>query len=101
MDSLIYTMVRAADWRAAEAVGEYRGSADDRRDGFLHFSAAGQLRSDLLHRDREAGGEPVDDHDEGLAVRLAGGQVAEHRPESTGAGRPSPGHPGRRPPSRR
>ena len=45
MEATIYTMVRAADWRQAEADGEYRGSADDRRDGFLHFSAAGQLRA--------------------------------------------------------
>ncbi|MDO9708684.1 DUF952 domain-containing protein [Paracraurococcus lichenis] len=45
MDDLIYTMVRAADWQAAERLGEYRGSADDRRDGFLHFSAAAQLRA--------------------------------------------------------
>src|SRR4051794_16839885 len=45
MDSLIYTMVRAEDWRQAERLGEYRGSADDRRDGFLHFSAAAQLRA--------------------------------------------------------
>ena len=45
MDSVIYTMVRVADWRAAKAAGEYRGSADDRRDGFLHFSTAAQLRA--------------------------------------------------------
>ncbi|MCO6419097.1 DUF952 domain-containing protein [Siccirubricoccus sp. KC 17139] len=45
MDELIYTMVRAADWRQAEAAGAYAGSEDDRRDGFLHFSAAGQLRA--------------------------------------------------------
>lgn len=45
MDDLIYTMVRVADWREAERLGAYRGSADDRRDGFLHFSTAGQLRA--------------------------------------------------------
>ena len=55
MEPLIYTMVRAADWREAEALGEYRGSADDRRDGFLHFSAAGQLRASAAkHRAGEA-----------------------------------------------
>jgi uncharacterized protein (DUF952 family) len=55
MDELIYTMVRAADWREAEALGEYRGSADDRRDGFLHFSTAAQLRSSAAkHRAGEA-----------------------------------------------
>ncbi len=56
MDGTIYTMVRAADWRAAEAVGEYHGSADDRRDGFLHFSAADQLRASAAkHRAGETG----------------------------------------------
>jgi len=55
MDILIYTMVRAADWRAAEAAGAYHGSADDRRDGFLHFSAAAQLRASAAkHRAGEA-----------------------------------------------
>jgi uncharacterized protein (DUF952 family) len=45
MEKLIYTLVRAADWRAAEQAGAYHGSADDRRDGFLHFSTAAQLRA--------------------------------------------------------
>jgi uncharacterized protein (DUF952 family) len=43
-EPVIYTLVRGADWRAAEAAGAYRGSDDDRRDGFLHFSTAAQLR---------------------------------------------------------
>ncbi|MBU8539023.1 DUF952 domain-containing protein [Falsiroseomonas tokyonensis] len=45
MEDRIYTMVREADWRAAEAAGAYAGSADDARDGFLHFSTAAQLRA--------------------------------------------------------
>ena len=45
MEKLIYTLVRAADWHAAELAGAYHGSADDRRDGFLHFSTAAQLRA--------------------------------------------------------
>jgi uncharacterized protein (DUF952 family) len=45
MERFIYTLVRAADWRAAEAAGAYAGSADDARDGFLHFSTAAQLRA--------------------------------------------------------
>jgi len=45
MESLIYTLVRAADWQRAAAAGRYEGSADDRRDGFLHFSTAAQLRA--------------------------------------------------------
>ena len=44
MERFIYTLVRAADWQAAQAAGAYAGSADDARDGFLHFSTAAQLR---------------------------------------------------------
>lgn len=51
MERLIYTLVRDADWRAAEAAGAYAGSADDARDGFLHFSTAAQVRgSAAKHR---------------------------------------------------
>ena len=45
MEPLIYTLIREADWRAAEAAGAYHGSSDDQRDGFLHFSTAAQLRA--------------------------------------------------------
>ncbi|MBV1796670.1 DUF952 domain-containing protein [Siccirubricoccus sp. G192] len=55
MDALIYTLVRAADWQAAAAEGAYRGSADDRRDGFLHFSTAAQLRASAA---KHRAGEP-------------------------------------------
>jgi uncharacterized protein (DUF952 family) len=51
----IYTLVRGEDWRAAEAVGEYRGSADDTRDGFLHFSTAAQVRASAA---KHRAGEP-------------------------------------------
>ncbi|MGG5812459.1 DUF952 domain-containing protein [Falsiroseomonas sp. CW058] len=55
MERSIYTLVRGEDWRAAERAGEYRGSADDRRDGFLHFSTAAQLRASAAKHRR---GEP-------------------------------------------
>ena len=45
MDAVIFTMVRGPDWAEAERDGAYHGSADDRRDGFLHFSTAAQLRA--------------------------------------------------------
>ncbi|BDG73734.1 DUF952 domain-containing protein [Roseomonas fluvialis] len=45
MERFVYTLVRAADWQGAEAAGAYAGSADDARDGFLHFSTAAQLRA--------------------------------------------------------
>jgi uncharacterized protein (DUF952 family) len=47
----IYNLCRRADWEAALVRGEYRGSADDRRDGFIHFSTAQQVReSAARHR---------------------------------------------------
>jgi uncharacterized protein (DUF952 family) len=39
---VIYKLLPAAEWAVAVAQGSYPGSAVDRRDGFLHFSAAGQ-----------------------------------------------------------
>jgi uncharacterized protein (DUF952 family) len=38
----IYKICSAAEWRSAEQEGVFRGSAVDRRDGFIHFSAADQ-----------------------------------------------------------
>jgi uncharacterized protein (DUF952 family) len=55
MDATIYTLVRGADWRAAEREGSYLGSADDARDGFLHFSTASQVRESAAKHRR---GEP-------------------------------------------
>ena len=43
-------------------------------------AAPGQLGLDLLDRHRQAGRQALDDHDEGLAVGLAGGEVPEHGP---------------------
>ena len=43
--ALVPSLRQRDDWRAAQAAGEYRGSADDRRDGFLHFSTAAQVRA--------------------------------------------------------
>lgn len=41
--STIYKICPASAWREAERQGVYRGSADDRRDGFIHFSTAPQV----------------------------------------------------------
>lgn len=55
LKDVIYTLVRASDWVAAEEAGAYLGSADDRRDGFLHFSTADQVRASAAkHRAGEA-----------------------------------------------
>jgi uncharacterized protein (DUF952 family) len=42
-DALVYKILSRADWAAALAAGEYRGSEHDARDGFIHFSRAHQL----------------------------------------------------------
>jgi uncharacterized protein (DUF952 family) len=40
----IYKICSASAWREAERQGVFRGSADDARDGFIHFSTATQLK---------------------------------------------------------
>lgn len=47
MTDLIYKIMPAADWAAALASGVYRGSADDVRDGFIHFSTRDQVAGTL------------------------------------------------------
>ena len=39
----IYKICDESSWRALVAEGQYRGSAADERDGFIHFSTAEQL----------------------------------------------------------
>ena len=39
----IYKICPASAWREAERQGVFRGSADDIRDGFIHFSSASQV----------------------------------------------------------
>jgi uncharacterized protein (DUF952 family) len=41
--SRIYKICPASAWREAERQGVFRGSADDARDGFIHFSTAAQV----------------------------------------------------------
>ena len=55
MEELIHSLVRGADWHAAVRAGRYDGSADDRRDGFLHFSTAAQVRGSA---EKHRSGEP-------------------------------------------
>ncbi len=39
----IYKICRPDEWAAAERDRIFRGSPDDRRDGFIHFSTAAQV----------------------------------------------------------
>lgn len=42
MTNTIYKILDAEAWQQAERDNVYRGSADDARDGFIHFSTAEQ-----------------------------------------------------------
>ncbi len=39
----ITKLLRATEWAAFQAEGEFAGSADDRRDGYIHMSAPDQV----------------------------------------------------------
>jgi uncharacterized protein (DUF952 family) len=43
----IYKVITSHAWQAAQRAGMYEGSADDKRDGFIHFSTAQQLAETL------------------------------------------------------
>ena len=43
--TMIYKICSAAEWSDAAATGAFAGSVADRRDGFIHLSAAHQLRA--------------------------------------------------------
>lgn len=52
--TLIFHMARDAEWESAQSVGLYHGAAEDRADGFIHFSTASQVReSAAKHRTSE------------------------------------------------
>ncbi len=44
MTICVYKLFRQSEWQAAASTGFFTGSADDRRDGFIHLSAASQVR---------------------------------------------------------
>ena len=43
MPTVIYKICTRAEWAEAQAKGRYEGSADDLRDGFIHFSSPYQV----------------------------------------------------------
>ena len=45
--ALLYRIVPEPEWLAAKKEGVYRGSAHDLRDGFIHLSAAHQVKGTL------------------------------------------------------
>ena len=44
MTQSIYKICTTEEWQRAQATGRYSGSDVDRRDGFIHFSAAAQVK---------------------------------------------------------
>lgn len=44
MTGNIYKIITRSDWDFARTLGQYHGSDDDKRDGFIHFSTASQMR---------------------------------------------------------
>ena len=54
--AVVFHVCRREDWRAAERRGRYDGSPDDKRDGFIHFSAAHQVEESCAkHRAGQTG----------------------------------------------
>jgi uncharacterized protein (DUF952 family) len=54
--SIVYRVLPESEWQAALAAGEFRGSALDLRDGFIHFSTAEQVSDTLrAHYARQPG----------------------------------------------
>jgi uncharacterized protein (DUF952 family) len=47
-DAIVYKIVPRHEWQSALAEGVYRGSKDDLRDGFIHFSTKSQVSKTLL-----------------------------------------------------
>ena len=43
LEAMIYKIVGVDEWAAAQSAGKYTGSADDVRDGFIHFSSSEQV----------------------------------------------------------
>ncbi|MFL6600884.1 MAG: DUF952 domain-containing protein [Steroidobacteraceae bacterium] len=69
---LIFHMCLREEWELAVKTGAYAGSSQDRADGFIHFSTAGQLpESARRHRKGQAGLVllTVDPHMLGEALR--------------------------------
>lgn len=76
----IFKLCAAREWEAAIEAGEYRGSPDDLRDGFIHFSTREQLAETAAKH--FAGQEGL------LLVEVDAGRLGEalrHEPSRGGA----------------
>ena len=55
MPTIIYKICETALWREAERSGVFHGAPVDARDGFIHFSTAGQVRATAVRHFAGAG----------------------------------------------
>ena len=84
MVHMVYHMCPAEAWEEATRTGAYHGTADDHRDGFIHFSAAEQIiESARRHRAGQSGLVLVAVEDVRLGCRLRwepsrGGELFPH-----------------------
>jgi uncharacterized protein (DUF952 family) len=45
MNQRVYKIARASEWEEIACTGSFTGSSDDKRDGYIHLSTAGQVRT--------------------------------------------------------
>jgi uncharacterized protein (DUF952 family) len=45
MGQFVYKLFHTSEWLQVDYAGKFSGSPDDRRDGFIHLSAAEQVRA--------------------------------------------------------
>jgi uncharacterized protein (DUF952 family) len=80
----VYYLARKAEFERAREDGFYLGSAEDRADGFIHFSTASQVRASAAkHRRGERDLLLLEVDAEGLGAELRweaarGGQLFPH-----------------------
>lgn len=68
----LYRILPLAEWRAAQVAGAFSGSADDRRDGFIHLSTQQQVRETAARH--YAGQADL------MLLSVIGDRLAESRP---------------------
>ncbi len=56
MTKMVYKICESGVWAKAAAAGGFAGSADDRRDGFIHLSTVDQLAGTLARHFSDADG---------------------------------------------
>lgn len=47
LEKIIYKICTSDEWKEAKRFGSYKGSNDDLRDGFIHFSSKNQVEGTL------------------------------------------------------